>query len=82
MQWDMDFAQITLLVLLCAGAVAYDPGLLFPILAGGGICWWYSAILKRRPFWDIVSMMVWGLAMPMCGSPVERALVAFNAGNA
>jgi 4-hydroxybenzoate polyprenyltransferase len=68
------WAQITLLVLLCAGAVAYDPGLLFPIVAGGGICWWYSAILKRRPFVDVVSMMVWGLAMPMCGSPVERVL--------
>jgi 4-hydroxybenzoate polyprenyltransferase len=68
------WAQIALLVLLCAGAAAYDPGLLFPIVAGGGICWWYSAILKRRPFVDVVSMMVWGLAMPMCGSPVERVL--------
>lgn len=68
------WAQIVLLVLLCAGAVAYDPGLLFPLVVGGGICWWYSAILKRRPFVDVVAMVIWGLAMPMCGSPVTRTL--------
>ncbi|HVW29651.1 MAG TPA: UbiA family prenyltransferase [Polyangiaceae bacterium] len=68
------WAQVVLVVLLCAGALAYDPGLLFPIVVGGGICWWYSAILKRRPFWDILAMMIWGIAMPMCGSPVERVL--------
>jgi 4-hydroxybenzoate polyprenyltransferase len=68
------WAQIVLLVLLCIGALAYDPGLLFPIIVGGGICWWYSAILKRRPFWDIVAMVIWGLAMPMCGSPVNSTL--------
>jgi 4-hydroxybenzoate polyprenyltransferase len=68
------WAQIVLLVLLCAGAIVYDRGLLFPIIAGGGICWWYSAILKRRPFIDIIAMMVWGLAMPMCGSPGNSTL--------
>ncbi len=68
------WAQVVLVVLLSAGALAYDAGLLFPIIVGGGICWWYSAILKRRPFWDIIAMMIWGLAMPMCGSPVERTL--------
>src|SRR4051794_13895036 len=68
------WAQIVMLVLLCAAAFAYDPGLLFPIIAGGGICWWYSAVLKRRPFFDIVAMMVWGLAMPMVGSPVNSTL--------
>jgi 4-hydroxybenzoate polyprenyltransferase len=68
------WAQIVLVVLLGAGAVVYDLGLLFPLIAGGGICWWYSAILKRRPFFDIVAMMVWGLAMPMCGSPVNSTL--------
>jgi len=73
------WAQVVLVALLCAGALAYDPGLLFPIVVGGGICWWYSAILKRRPFWDIVAMMIWGLAMPMCGSPVQRTLGWFLA---
>ena len=68
------WAQIVLAVLLCAGAIVYDRGLLFPIIVGGGICWWYSAILKRRPFLDIIAMMVWGLAMPMCGSPVNSTL--------
>ncbi|HEX3597621.1 MAG TPA: UbiA family prenyltransferase [Polyangiaceae bacterium] len=68
------WAQVVLVALLSAGAFVYDAGLLFPIIVGGGICWWYSAILKRRPFWDIVAMMIWGLAMPMCGSPVERTL--------
>ncbi|HEX4339083.1 MAG TPA: UbiA family prenyltransferase [Polyangiaceae bacterium] len=68
------WAQIVLVVLLCMGAVAYDAGLLFPIIVGGGICWWYSAILKRRPYLDIIAMMIWGVAMPMVGSPVDRAL--------
>lgn len=68
------WAQIVLVVLLGAGAAVYDLGLLFPIIAGGGICWWYSAILKRRPFMDIIAMMVWGLAMPMVGSPANNIL--------
>ena len=68
------WSQIVLVGLLCVAALFYDPGLLFPIVVGGGICWWYSAILKRRPYWDIVAMMLWGLAMPMCGSPVTRPL--------
>jgi len=68
------WSQIVFAGLLAVASAVYDLGLLFPLIAGGGICWWYSAILKRRPFWDIVAMMVWGLAMPMCGSPVERTL--------
>jgi 4-hydroxybenzoate polyprenyltransferase len=67
-------AQIVLTVALAAMAVAYDIGLLVALVAGGGICWWYSAYLKRRPYVDILAMMIWGLAMPLCGAPVESLL--------
>jgi 4-hydroxybenzoate polyprenyltransferase len=48
--------------------------LFVPLIAGGGICWWYSAQLKHRPFLDIVAMTIWGVTMPMCGSPVTSAV--------
>jgi 4-hydroxybenzoate polyprenyltransferase len=64
------WAQIVLLAILVAAAVVYDPGLLFPLIAGGGICWWYSWSLKRQPYLDILAMMVWGVTMPLCGSPL------------
>lgn len=68
------WAQIIMTVALCAGAVVYDVGLLVPILVGGGICWWYSAYLKRRPFVDVLAMMIWGVTMPLCGVPLGSML--------
>lgn len=62
-------AQLVLVGICAAMAFAIDLGLLLPLVAGGGICWWYSAVLKRRPFTDILSMFVWGVAMPLCGLP-------------
>jgi 4-hydroxybenzoate polyprenyltransferase len=67
-------AQWVMLGILAVAAVAYDVGLLVPLVAGGGICAWYSAHLKRRPYVDIIAMMVWGVAMPLCGSPVQSVL--------
>jgi 4-hydroxybenzoate polyprenyltransferase len=73
-------AQWMLVGLLTAGALLYDYGLLVPLVFGGGICVWYSAQLKRRPFADIVSMMIWGFTMPLCGSPVTHPIGLLLAG--
>ena len=62
---------------LAAFALAYDWGLLVPLIAGGGICVWYSARLKHRPFWDIATMVVWGTSMPLCGAPIIRQAPGF-----
>lgn len=67
-------AQLVLLAALVAAAGVYDLGLLAPLVGGGGICWWYSARLKRRPYLDVIAMMIWGLAMPLCGVPLGSVL--------
>jgi 4-hydroxybenzoate polyprenyltransferase len=68
------WAQWVMLGMLVVAAVVYDIGMLVPLVTGGGICVWYSAVLKRRPYVDILAMMGWGVAMPLCGSPVESVL--------
>jgi 4-hydroxybenzoate polyprenyltransferase len=65
-------AQWTLVALLIAISVVHDLGLLVPLVAGGGICWWYSAQLKHRPYFDIGAMIVWGVTMPLCGTPIAH----------
>jgi len=72
-------AQLGLVALLVVAALAYDLGLLVPLILGGGICWWYSAQLKHRPGWDIVAMIIWGVTMPLCGSPVTHPVGLFMA---
>jgi 4-hydroxybenzoate polyprenyltransferase len=67
-------AQWAIVAVLAAFALYYDWGLLFPLVLGGGICWWYSALLKHRPYLDILAMMLWGLAMPLCGVPASSVL--------
>lgn len=67
-------AQLLMVASLAAFAFVYDVGLLVPLIAGGGICWWYSAQLKHRPYWDITAMILWGITMPMCGSPASSLL--------
>lgn len=68
------WAQLMMVAVLAIGAFFYDIGLLVPLIAGGGICWWYSWQLKRVPFLDIFAMMIWGLTMPLCGSPMKSVL--------
>src|SRR6185312_5505124 len=63
-------AQWVLVGVLALVAVVYDPGPFVPLIAGGGICFWYSAKLKHTPFFDILAMIIWGVTMPLCGSPV------------
>jgi 4-hydroxybenzoate polyprenyltransferase len=57
-------AQLGMLVGLVGIALWWDLGLLVPIVAGGGICWAYSAFLKRRPVVDVLAMVAWGATMP------------------
>lgn len=67
-------AQWTLVVVLAAISLIYDPGLFVPLIAGGGICFWYSAQLKHRPYLDILAMIIWGVTMPLCGSPLDNTV--------
>lgn len=62
-------AQLGLLGLLSGIALAWGGGLVWALAAGAGVCVLYSAVLKRRPFVDIVAMMLWGMAMPAVGVP-------------
>lgn len=62
-------AQLILLALLAVVAIAWGGGLLRPFVLGAGICWAYSARLKRLPFVDVIAMIAWGVAMPMVGVP-------------
>ena len=67
-------AQWALVALLVGIALAYDRGLFVPLIAGGGICIWYSAQLKPRPFLDIGAMILWGITMPLCGTPITSSV--------
>ncbi len=74
---DHRVAGIVAQVVLAAGLVAtcfVRPGLAVPLVLGGGVCWAYSAHLKARPVVDILAMIAWGVAMPLCGTPVDSAL--------
>jgi 4-hydroxybenzoate polyprenyltransferase len=67
-------AQIGLAVFLALAALAWSPGLLAALVLGAGVCWIYSWKLKRIPYVDVLAMIVWGVAMPMVGLPLDRAL--------
>jgi 4-hydroxybenzoate polyprenyltransferase len=60
-------AQVGLFALLVALAIVWGGGLLLALVAGFGVCWAYSAGLKRVPFCDVLAMIAWGMAMPMVG---------------
>lgn len=64
------WAQWGLVAALAVVALLYDYGLFVPLVIGGGVCWWYSAQLKHRPYLDIVAMIIWGVTMPMVGVPL------------
>jgi 4-hydroxybenzoate polyprenyltransferase len=67
-------AQLSLLALLATAAFLFDHGLLVPLFAGGGVCLWYSAQLKRLPIADVMAMIIWGVTMPLCGVPLAEML--------
>lgn len=60
-------AQVGLFALLVALALVWGGGLLLALMAGFGVCWAYSAGLKRVPYCDVLAMIAWGMAMPLCG---------------
>lgn len=60
-------AQLVLLAVLAVMALAWGGGLLVALIAGGGVCWAYSARLKRVPYLDVLAMIVWGVSMPLVG---------------
>jgi 4-hydroxybenzoate polyprenyltransferase len=60
-------AQVGLLALLLGFSWWWGGNLLLALVAGGGVCWAYSAGLKRVPFLDVLAMIAWGMAMPLCG---------------
>lgn len=60
-------AQLGLLAVLLVMALAWGGGLILALIAGGGVCWAYSAGLKRLPVFDVLAMIAWGVAMPLVG---------------
>ncbi len=62
-------AQLYLLGMLVLLAWWWGGGLFWPLLFGGGVCWLYSAVLKHRPFVDVLAMMAWGVSMPWVAVP-------------
>lgn len=60
-------------VLLVIGALT-DPGLIVAAVAGAGICWAYSARLKRMAYADVIAMTLWGVAMPLVAVPLGSRL--------
>jgi 4-hydroxybenzoate polyprenyltransferase len=67
-------AELALAAVLAAIALFWRPWLLVPAALGAGICWIYTAILKRVPYADIVAMALWGAAMPMVAIPPDSTL--------
>ena len=67
-------AQWVLGALCCTLAVATSHGLVLVLVLGFGTCFLYSARLKHMPWLDVLAMAVWGVVMPLSGSPLDRAL--------
>ena len=67
-------AQLGLVAALVAVALAWDLGLLVPLVVGGGVCWLYSARLKHIAGADIAAMAVWGAAMLTVAFPPTHLL--------
>ena len=67
-------AQLGLLALLVAMAIAHSPGLLVTLVLGAGICVAYSKWLKHIPVADVLAMTAWGFAMPLAGTPLNSIL--------
>jgi 4-hydroxybenzoate polyprenyltransferase len=65
-------ALVALGAALVGIALAFAPELLLAALAGGGVCWAYSAKLKGMPLADVAAMIAWGAAMPLVGVPLNQ----------
>ncbi|MCA9692763.1 MAG: UbiA family prenyltransferase [Nannocystaceae bacterium] len=67
-------AQLALVAVLVGLSLLWDPYLLVPFVLGAGVCWAYSARLKRVPGFDVLAMVLWGATMPLVGTPLDRLL--------
>jgi lycopene elongase/hydratase (dihydrobisanhydrobacterioruberin-forming) len=67
-------AQIGLMAVLAAIALAWSPGLLVAAALGEGLCYLYSSRLKRAAFADVVVMAFCGAAMALVAVPLDRTL--------
>jgi 4-hydroxybenzoate polyprenyltransferase len=67
-------AQAVLVLVLAGIALWWSPGLTLAIVAGAGLCWLYSAKLKRVAYVDVVLMGLCGAGMALVAVPLDRAL--------
>jgi 4-hydroxybenzoate polyprenyltransferase len=67
-------AEAALALALVVIALWFEPWLLVPGVLGAGICWIYTAYLKRTPLFDVLAMTLWGAAMPLCAISPESKL--------
>lgn len=67
-------AQGVLVLVLAGIAVWWSPGLLVALAAGAGLCWLYSAKLKRVAYVDVLLMGLCGAGMALVAVPLDRAL--------
>lgn len=65
-------AQIVMFGALVLLSVWHEPSMLVGVVGGAGVCWFYSWRLKRRPGWDVASMVAWGALMPAVAVPLAR----------
>lgn len=66
--------QLVLALVLFVVGAAFSWGLVVALAAGAGLCWIYSWKLKHVPVVDVLTMLVWGMAMPMVGFPLDSLL--------
>lgn len=52
----------------------HSPGLIVTLVAGAGICWVYSARIKRVPFLDVATIAICGVAGSMVAFPLDSVL--------
>jgi len=63
-------AQLVLVVGMAGIALVHSQDLVVPLVAGGGLCWAYSAKLKRIPVADVLTITVCGVAGALVAVPL------------
>lgn len=64
-------AQATLVAGMAAIAVLHSTDLFVPLVAGAGLCWAYSAKLKRWPVADVLTITLCGVAGALVAVPLH-----------
>lgn len=65
---------VGLTVVMTAIGLAWSPGLVIAMAGGQGLCWAYSARLKRVAFWDIATITLCGVCASMVAFPLDRLM--------